>query len=263
MAKASDQFQPGDVTFWGILALCAWAIALVAGSLSALLPEGVLGGLHTSRLGGADLNQLRGQIAALQAQAAKLRDQNAALLQRADLSQQQGGDLARRVGALELTLPRILESLNDGTAGVDRSAITATAGRPVTTVDADGGTVSYTTTPLPGIAGAPAASDEQPMPQSLNATSLPQSGGFGIALGPPVDAGAASAAWQGINDRIGTLLVGLRPVLGHVEGGAGRRVIAGPIASEADARDLCGRMADMGIACQAVPFAGDPLSPPN
>jgi len=59
--------------------------------------------------------------------------------------------------------------------------------------------------------------------------------------------------------RVGTLLIGLGPLLGHVEGGSGRRLVAGPISSEADARDLCGRVAKAGIACQSVPFIGDPL----
>ena len=62
-----------------------------------------------------------------------------------------------------------------------------------------------------------------------------------------------------MNTRVGTLLVGLAPLLGHIEGSAGRRLVAGPLASEADARELCGRMAKIGIACASVPFLGDPL----
>jgi hypothetical protein len=33
----------------------------------------------------------------------------------------------------------------------------------------------------------------------------------------------------------------------------------GPIAREAEARQLCGRMAKIGIACASVPFIGEPL----
>lgn len=259
MAKASDQFQPRDVTFWGVFALFVWGLALVGASLSALIPDGVLGGLHASRLGGASLNQLRGEIAALQTQTSELNQENAVLLQRATLSEQQGGDVVRRVGALELTLPRILESLNGG-AGVDRSAITASTGGPVTTFKADGGSVSYTTTPLSSSpAGAAPTVPDQPMPQPLAPDVAPDPGSFGIALGPPIDADEAGPAWQGLNDRVGTLLMGLGPILGHVEGGAGRRLVAGPISTEADARELCGRMAKAGIACESVPFIGDPL----
>jgi hypothetical protein len=230
LARASDQFQARDVTFWGVLALCAWGVALVGAGLSALLPEGLLGGLHASRLGGGSLSQLRGEIAALEAQAMELKQDNTLLLQRVTLAEQQRGDVTRRVGDLELTLPRILETLNAG-PGVDRSAITASTGTSVTTFDADGGSVSYTTSPL--------------------ASSM--------AASRALDADLAGETWRKMGAKVGTLLVGLGPILGPVEGGPGRRLVAGPISSEADARELCGRMAKAGVACASVPVIGDPF----
>jgi hypothetical protein len=97
------------------------------------------------------------------------------------------------------------------------------------------------------------------MPKPLSADVAPDAASFGVALGPPIDADEAKADWQGMTGKVGTLLLGLGPILGHVEGGSGRRLVAGPIASEADAQELCGRMAKVGIACQTVTFIGDPV----
>jgi glutamine synthetase adenylyltransferase len=65
--------------------------------------------------------------------------------------------------------------------------------------------------------------------------------------------------WRSMNTKVGTLLVGLAPLLANVEGSAGKRLVVGPIAVESDARQLCGRMAKVGIACASVPFIGEPL----
>ena len=67
------------------------------------------------------------------------------------------------------------------------------------------------------------------------------------------------STWHSLNDKVGTLLLGLGPLLGNVEGSSGKRLVAGPFASEAEARQVCGRMAKVGIACSSVPFIGDPL----
>ena len=259
MAKASDQFQARDVTFWGVFALATWGVAVLGANLSALIPDNLLGGLHASRLSGATLNQLRGEIGALTTQAAELKQENTVLVQRFMVNEQASGEVTRRVGALELTVPKILESLNDG-PGVDQSAITASMGSAAKSFDADGGSVSVTTSPLPGAAGPAPITREQAMPKPLAADVTPDAASFGVALGPPIDTDEALSAWQGMTGKVGTLLLGLGPILGHVEGGNGRRLVAGPIASEADAQELCGRMAKVGIACQTVPFIGDPMA---
>lgn len=258
MARSGDQFNSRDITFWGVFALSAWAVAIVGGNLSGLIPEGILGGLHASRLDGANLNQLRGQVEQLRSQAAELKQENTVLLQRFMLSEQQGGEVTRRVGALELTMPKVIESLNGG--GIDRSTATGSTGTDtVTTFNTDGGSVSYTKTPFSPVATPSKAQKEQPMPRALTEAASPDPSSFGVALGPPIDSNEGEAAWQGMSARVGTLLVGLAPILGHVEGGSGRRLVAGPIASEAEARELCGRMAKVGIACASVPFIGEPL----
>jgi hypothetical protein len=262
LAKASDQFQARDVSFWGVFALAVWGVAVLGANLSALIPDSVLGGLHASRLGGATMNQLRGEIASLTTQAALLKQENTVLVQRFMVNEQASGEMTRRVGSLEQTVPKILESLNNGT-GVDQSAVTASTGTTAKSFDTDGGSVSYTTEPMPGTPSAPAAVKAQPMPKALAAEVTPDSASFGIALGPPIDADEAAAAWGGMTGKVGTLLIGLGPILGHVEGGTGRRLVAGPISSEADAQEFCGRMAKAGVACQTVPFIGDIMTSAN
>ena len=64
MARPVEHFRASDITVWGVFALVTWAIAVLGANVSAFIPDGVLGGLHASRLSGANLNQLRGQVAA-------------------------------------------------------------------------------------------------------------------------------------------------------------------------------------------------------
>lgn len=263
MAKPAEQFQPRDITFWGLLALGVWAFAFIGANLSALIPPGVLAGLHASRIDNANLAGLRNQMADLQGQAAQLQQTNAVLLQRFALTEQANGEVTRRVGALELSMPKLVEAINNPNigGGLDRGTVTGstTANSPVTTFAADGGSVSYTTTPLDGHDASASQSGEQPMPRPLNNVAQPDASSFGVALGAPIDANEGEDAWQSMNNKVGTLLLGLAPILGQVEGGSGRRLVVGPLDTEAGANELCGRMAKIGIACATVPFIGDPL----
>jgi hypothetical protein len=257
LGKPTDQFRASDITFWGVFALVTWAVALLAGTASAFIPSGVLGGLHSSRLDGANLNQLRAQLATLETETARIKQDNAVLLQRFSLNEAAAGEVTRRVGALEMTVPQMLDALNAGT-GIDpvTTASTGTTG-PVVSFDVDGGSVSYTRTPLSASVQQQALAS-QDIPADLSSVS-PDSSAFGIALGPPIDAEEGEATWRSLNTKVGTLLVGLAPLLANVEGSAGKRIVAGPFAAEADARQLCGRMAKVGIACASVPFIGAPL----
>jgi hypothetical protein len=254
LAKLGDQVRSSDVTFWGVFALIAWATAMLGANVSSWLPAGLLGGLHASYLDGGSLNQLRGDLAALQQETAKLKQENSTLQQRFALTEQSTGSMTRRVGALEVTIPRLLEASAAAT-DVDRGAVTASTGTPIM---GNGGTVHYTTIPLPGEIAPASPVDAQPMPQPL-AEITPDSNAFGIAVGPPIEAVGGDAAWQSINAKAGALLLGLAPILGPVEGGPGKRLVVGPIATEAEARQLCGHLAKIGVACASVRFIGDPL----
>jgi hypothetical protein len=265
LARPTTQFQAKDATFWGALALVVWAVAILSADVSAAIPDRWLSGLHSSRLDSGNFSQLRGEVADLTGQAAQLKQDNAVLLQRLRVSEQTDDTIARRVGALEVTMPKLLDAVNnpDGTGDIDRNAVTASTGTtaaPVTSFDTDGGSVSYTTTPLEGRDASSRQAPDQPMPQALTTAPQSDSSAFGIALGPPIAEEAGPTAWDNMNDRVGTLLIGLAPLLGPVEGGSAKRLVAGPLASEADARELCGRMAKVGIACASVPFVGEPLA---
>jgi hypothetical protein len=264
LAKPAEQFQSRDITFWGLLALGIWAFAVLSANVSALIPPGVLAGLHASRIDGANLAGLRNQVADLQAQAAQLQQNNSVLLQRFALTEQANGEVTRRVGALELSMPKLVEAINSPNAdsSLDGGTVTGStsATSPVTTFAADGGSVSYTTTPLDGQSGPSARQGgEQPMPRALDSMAQPDAAAFGVALGAPIDENEGEDAWQSMNTRVGTLLLGLAPILGRVEGSSGRRLVVGPLDTEAGANELCGRMAKIGIACATVPFIGEPL----
>jgi hypothetical protein len=256
LARPVEHFRATDITFWGVFALVTWAIAVLGANVSAFIPDGVLGGLHASRLDGANLNQLRGQMASLQAEAAQLRQENTVLLQRFAINEQASGEVTRRVGALELTVPQMLDALNARGPGLDTGTTASTGTNPATTFTVEGGSVSYTTTPMASLDSRTGAN--QPMPDAITPIA-PDSNAFGIALGPPIDADEGETAWRSMSDKVGTLLLGMGPLLANVEGGAGKRLVVGPVTTEADARQLCGRMAKVGIACASVPFIGMPL----
>jgi hypothetical protein len=257
LAKPVDQFRAADVTFWGVVTLCIWSVALLGATAASIVPEGVWAGLHASRLEGASLGQLRRQVATLEADAARLRQDNAVLLQRFALGEEADSDVTRRVGALELTLPRLLESLNRAPA-LDRTTTAGIGGGTVTTLPAEGGSVSFTTIPLADVQAA-SEPPAQPMPEPLGA-AMPDSSLFGVALGAPIDADEGETAWQDLATRAGALLLGLAPLVADMEGGPGKRLVAGPIGTEAEARQICGRFAKIGIACASVPFIGTPLT---
>jgi hypothetical protein len=257
LARVADQFTGRDLTFWAVFALVCWGIAGVGGALGFLVPQDIFNGLHASRLRPATLTQLEGEVSDLGAAAADLEQQNDVVRQRLTLGEMHNADVTKRVGALELQVPKLLEATREAQP-LDAGAITAATGGEVTTMPADGGSVRYTMAPLTGGPAGIEAPAAQPMPRTLTPMRSDASR-FGVALGPPIVSEDGATAWLDLNDRIGTLLLGLKPLLGHVEGSASRRLVAGPLGSEAETRTLCGQIAKVGIACAAVPFIGDPL----
>lgn len=259
LAKPGDQFRASDTALWGIVALVTWSVVLLGATAAAFIPDSVLGGLHVSRLQGATTNQLRTQLSLLEAEAARLRQENIILTQRFTLAEQASNDFSRRIGALESTVPQILEALAAPGPGIDPGTTASIGTTGATSFDVPGGSVSYTTTPMSSLSTKPDAGAQQQMPQAI-VSITPNSAAFGIALGPPIESENGDSTWRSLNDRVGTLLLGLGPLLANVEGAAGKRLVAGPIASEAEARQLCGQMAKVGIACASVPFVGRPLA---
>lgn len=258
MAKLSEPIWPRDITFWGVFALVAWGSAVLGAGANALLPSGLLSGLHTPLFQGSNTGQLQARIADLDARLAALKADNATLMDRVALTEEQRADITKRLGALEVSMPRVIESINTP-APVDHSVITGDISGPASMVEeADGGSVAYTTTPMSAEATAAPNASTQPMPAVLPLVA-PDAGAFGVALGPPILAMDGPASWKSMTDRAGTLLVGLSPILGSIEGAPGRRLVAGPIPTEAAARELCGGFAKLGIACASVAFIGDAM----
>jgi hypothetical protein len=81
----------------------------------------------------------------------------------------------------------------------------------------------------------------------------PDPDAFALAIGPPVTRETAPEVWDGLNGTVGTLLIGLAPLI------EGDRIVAGPIRYRSDAVALCTRMALVGIPCTPVTFTGEPL----
>jgi hypothetical protein len=252
LARSGDQFRQSDVTFWGIAAICCGGLALLSITLAALVPANVLSGLHASRLEGATTNQLRTQVAGLQTAIGELARENETLLTRFDLAQQENGDVAQRVGAIEVAIPNLVEQ--NGGEGIDTSAVTASIGPQTSvTTEVEGGELTIQQGPLVPV---------QPMPR-VAVAAPPRADGdsYGVAIGIATDAYSAPAAWGAMQMKVGTLLIGLSPVLADDSDGIGKYLVAGPLAGFAEARDLCARLAPVGIPCRPAPFAGTPLAP--
>ena len=127
MAKASEQFRQSDVTVWGVVALVCVALAVFGSNISLLVPQSIIGGLHQPRVAGASIETLRLQVSDLRDETTRLKRENELLVTRFSMQERSGNDITRRVGALETTVPQILENLPNGTS-VDRANVTASIG---------------------------------------------------------------------------------------------------------------------------------------
>lgn len=262
MAKASEQFRQSDVTTWGIVALVLGGIAVLGANVSAMVPSTILGGLHKTRIEGASVDQLRRQVADLRDQTTQLRRENGVLATRFALAEQQGNQVVQRVGALEVSVPRLLEANANGQR-IDRSAMTASIGQALV-YDADGGSVKITREPMPELGTpAPAAETTQPLPEAVapvEVAAVPNQAAFGIALGTPVSFEQAPETWRDLSMKLGPLLFGLAPLLADEANSDAKRIVVGPITQLSEATALCARLERISISCLPMPFDGTPLS---
>jgi hypothetical protein len=260
--KAAEQFRASDVATWAMIALGTWAAALLAANVSGLVPPQVYASLHATQLTGSTMAQLRVQVGALEAEAVRQRADANRLAARFGMTESATTELTGRIAAVEASLPRIVEAqsaLADG-RGIDETITGAIAdpGGDAVTLEADGGIVSVQRVPL---VLAPRAPVVEPLPLSGFAPKVITADGTsqGVALGVSVAAGQIEEEWKGYQAKVGTLLVGLSPVLGVGSSGEERQLIAGPMLDMTSAMELCGRLEPVGIPCTPVPFAGDPL----
>lgn len=260
MAKASEQFRQSDVVAWGIVALVCATLAVFGSNVSLLVPQSVIGGLHQPRVAGASIETLRQQVAELREETTRLKRENEVLVSRFAMQERSGNEVIRRVGALEVTVPRMLEGLPVG-ALVDRSTFTSSIGANETlTFDTEGGSVAVRQSALPQ-ATAPSA-PSQPLPaivQPQTALAVPNESAYGIAVGAPVPFEQTPALWNDLTIKLGPLLFGLSPLVIDEANGNDKRIVVGPIAALSEARALCERFERVSIACIPMPYTGTPL----
>jgi hypothetical protein len=242
------------------VALVLSAIAVMGANVSALMPQDMLAGLHKTRLQGATMEQLRIQVTDLREEQVRLKRENNVLAARFALDEQKGNEVVRRVGALEVSLPRLLESLPEG-GSIDRSNLTAAIGKdPALVYEADGGTVVVRQQPMAQAQPAPAT--DQPLPEpveQLAAIPTPDESAYGVALGPSVPFEQAPEAWRDLTMKLGPLLFGLAPLLVEETNGDEQRLVVGPIYQLSEATALCARLERLSVACLPMPFTGTPL----
>lgn len=253
MAKASEQFRASDVTLWGIVALSCWGAAVLLANISAIVPGSVFAGLHASRMEGGTVSQLRTQVVAMAEENRRMRSENNLLLQRFDRAEEADRETTRRIGALEVIVPAALETRTGSVGvGIDRMPTASIGNDNAVSFDAEGGSVSVVQKPLVTDNALDTAATTGGAP-----TADPDA--FGLALGFPIREQDAEAQWQGLAAKVGTLLLGLAPLLQDVEGEDTKRIVAGPVTDRAQAEQLCVRMDRVGIPCEPRPFSGAPL----
>ncbi len=244
LAKASDQFRQSDVTAWAIVALVAATLAVLISNISAALPAGALAALHTSRVAGTSVGQLRASVGSLETELSRIRRENDLLTARLSMIEQSGGEATRRLGALEVALPQMLEAAR---APIFDDVSTASIPSRGDLRPAEGGSVRVETSPLS--LGSPS----QPRPEPIADVA------YGIAVGSRIEAGEAGTAWDDLVMKLGPLMLGFSPLLAEVPGGDAMRIIVGPTRDLAEATGLCGRIERVAISCQPVPYLGTPL----
>jgi len=261
LARASEQFRQSDVTTWGIVALVLGGIAVMGANVSALIPQSALAGLHKTRLEGATLDQLRSQVAELREETVRLKRESSVLTARFALGEQQGNEMTRRVGALEVSLPQLLEISPQG-GQIDRSTLTSAIGDGQALVyAAEGGSVMVRQQPM--AQAQPAVPGEQPLPEpvaQMASIPLPNEAAYGVALGPAIGFDQAPAAWQDLSMKLGPLLFGLAPLLVDEANSDDKRIIVGPINQLSEATTLCTRLERLSVSCLPMPFTGTPLA---
>lgn len=267
MSKPVERYRQSDVNFWGIAAIAACGIAMTATSLPALLPNQVFTALHTSRLNGASVNSLRAQMATLEEENAKLRIDTAQLITRLGLAEKDRGTITQRVGALENTVPVLMEQIPPGNT-IDASIVTSSTGKATESATITGGSVEISRTPLypdssdfrapeTELSAAPTPTATQEMPELK--TDLPSlerfsSEQYGIAVGGTVTVNEAYVSWIDLRNKVGALLIGMEPILSS--GNSGYHIVAGPVDRIARAEELCGYVERAGLQCLPVPYSG-------
>lgn len=272
LTQKTEETSQSDLTLWGIAALVSVAFAVLLVNISGAIPSPLLDSLHTTRSQSGNITALSGRLAELEAETLRIRQENSRMQTMLNISDQDQGNITRRLGALEDTVPAILEELQTERENIDRSTITASISEeePAPEVDeqtvkTDRPDVSVTMKPL-----IPELEKARPEETAILTPKVPQSDlpnpiapvldfistdDFGIAMGPAVGIRNAGETWNSIRAKVGALLVDLDPIL--INGGSGSyRLVAGPIPQLSDAERLCERISASGVTCLPAPYDG-------
>ncbi|WP_029039868.1 hypothetical protein [Cucumibacter marinus] len=260
-----------DFMRWGVAAVASVALAVMSTNLAAYLPENWLVGLHATRIETGNMVGMKAEVDRMRIELARAERTNAVLNTRVSLMEDNRTNFARRVGALELSIPMLLESLPPD-ADLDYNLLTAAIGEDLLseTREVEGGILVVKRSPMfpseEELAAANAART-QPMPDSLDAVRGPlrefDGHSVGLVIGAPVAPGDAPAAWQAIRQDVGGLLIGLDPLLDPKLSEEGEtRLIAGPVASLAEAERLCAEIGRAELQCSTADYAGVSLPSP-
>jgi len=275
VALEKDQFQQSDVSFWGVVAMLGGAAAMLSLTFAAILPPSFVGGLHASRLPGSSLNQLRAQMARLSDTQSQMLDQTRELRSRLAITERGRKAVVRRVGALETTIPMLLEVVPPGSE-IDPLTTASIQDPGEVKFEAEGGYVTVTrrplfaspeTQPLPPPLAQGKNGMKQTAPGNLPAGSLPDKVTkpdqtlYGIAIGRVLKQGNAKEVWQDLSAKIGMLLIGLDPSVYDPLQNGKNRIIAGPVDDLAEAEMLCRKITVVGIDCLPVQYKTDALLP--
>lgn len=288
MAIKIGQFEPTDVSFWGVTTLIAAGIAVLSTSISAFVPDGVYGALHSNRLEGGTLNQLRAQVEQLNVSQRELLSTTNRLRSQFTLSERSRTLVNQRVGALEISIPQLLEVIPPG-AEIDPLSITASINETDSeSFETEGGSVTLSRSPLfeGAVPNGGVVDNIQPqiLPNALenpnsepmgeqtsllqilpnpSSSELEETAGavailsqttYGIALGEAVSQGEADAMWSDISNKVGTLLIGLEPAISDPLQNNSFRIVMGPITNYSEAEMLCRRINVVGIECLPIQY---------
>ena len=241
-------------------------MAVAAVNLSALLPADTLGGLHTPYRQGANYHQLRTQLAELAEDRNRVMGDYRALLARFNLLDDDSDEAIRRLGALEKSLPLLIESL-PLSSDIDRSLLTASIAESAEEVyEFDGGTMVVRYSPLFDDA-APQPVADQPMPPPLTPEQPPVTAAEptvdltlqGVAVGHSVPFDQSAALYAEITQTAGMLLLGTSPLAAASEGSDQTRIVLGPLPDSSSAQALCVRIERLDLPCEPTPYSGEPL----
>lgn len=265
MVKLAEKLRQSDVNFWGALALGAAALAVVGGNIGALLPDSALTALHSSRLEGGNLNSLRTKVAELENETARVRRENARLMSMYTIADQGRGEISRRLGALEASLPVWMENQQISGSNIDQTVTASVSGGVTQSREVSGGSVSISRTPLANDDARLTAGTQDLLPElpetdtrvamaELDMLDQVSTESFGVALGQKVSLQDSYIAWTELRDKVGALLLGFEPVLSR--NADGFNIVAGPIETVAQAEQLCQHITRVGLQCLPAPYSG-------